>query len=88
MNERRRLSGARGAITMHTVILTLTILGVVGVVIIGVVLAFAGFTKFGVIVLALFAVQAFYGWTLYRKIPRPDIAALQHEPADEPADEA
>jgi FtsH-binding integral membrane protein len=74
--------------TAHTVILTLTILGVLGVVIISVVLAFAGFTKFGVIVLALFALQAFYGWTLYRRLPRPDIAALQHEPPDEPADEA
>lgn len=88
MNEPRRLSGARGAITLHTVILTLTILGVIGVVIIGVVLAFAGFTKFGVIVLALFGAQAVYGWMLYRRMPRPDIASLQHEPADEPADEA
>lgn len=88
MNEHRRLSGARGAITLHTVILTLTVLGVIGVVIIGVVLAFAGFTKFGVIVLGLFGAQAIYGWMLYRRMPRPDIAALQHEPADEPADEA
>ena len=83
MNEPRRLSGARGAITLHTVILTLTILGVIGVV-----LAFAGFTKFGVIVLGLFAAQAIYGWMLYRRMPRPDIAALRYEPADEPADEA
>lgn len=88
MNEPRRLSGSRGAITLHTVILTLTVLGVIGVVIIGVVLAFAGFTKFGVIVLALFGAQAVYGWMLYRRMPRPDIASLQHEPADEPADEA
>ena len=88
MNERRRLSGSGGAITLHTVILTLTVLGVIGVVIIGVVLAFTGFTKFGVIVLGLFGAQAIYGWMLYRRMPRPDIASLQHEPADEPADEA
>jgi hypothetical protein len=86
MNERSRLAGARGAITLHTVILTLTILGLAGVVIIGVVLAFAGFTKFGVIVLGLFGAQATYGWMLYRRMPRPDIAALQYEPADEPAE--
>ena len=88
MSGPRRLSGARGAITLDTVILTLTILGVVGVVVIGVVLAFAGFTKFGVIVLGLFAAQAIYGWMLYRRMPRPDVAALQYEPEDEPTDEA
>ena len=54
----------------------------------GVVLAFAGFTKFGVIVLGLFAAQAIYGWMLYRRMPRPDVAALQYEPEDEPTDEA
>jgi hypothetical protein len=87
MNDHPRLQGDRGAITIHTVVVTLTILGAVGVVVIGIALAVSGFTKGGLILLALFAVQAFYGWTLYRRIPRPDIAALQHEPADEPADE-
>jgi hypothetical protein len=74
---------ARGAITIHTVILTLTILGLVGVLVIAVAIAVAGFTKGSVILLALFAVQGFYGLMLYRRIPKPDIASLQHEPADE-----
>jgi len=81
-------SDARGAVTLHTVILTLTLLGVAGVVVIGVVLVASGFTGIGVVVLALFAVQALYGWTLYRRMAPPDVAELRREPADEPDDEA
>jgi hypothetical protein len=75
--------GERGAITIHTVVLTLTILGLVGVLVIAIAIAVAGFTKGSVILLALFAVQGFYGLMLYRRIPKPDIASLQYEPADE-----
>ncbi|MFM7616247.1 MAG: hypothetical protein ACKO72_02125 [Actinomycetes bacterium] len=71
MSAPARLRGADGATTLHTVILTLTILGIAGVVIIGVVLAVSGFTAIGLVVLGLFAVQAFYGWTLYRRLVRP-----------------
>ena len=46
-------------------------------------IAVAGFTKGSLILLALFAVQGFYGLMLYRRIPKPDVASLQHEPADE-----
>ena len=81
-----RPTAERGAITIHTVILTLTILGLVGVVVIAVAIAIAGFTKGSLILLALFGVQGFYGWILYRRIPRPDIASLQYEPADEPVE--
>lgn len=59
----------RGSMTLNTVMLSLTLLGVAGVVIVAIAMAFAGFTGFGVIVLALFAVQAGYGLMLYRKLP-------------------
>jgi hypothetical protein len=59
----------RGSMTLNTVMLSLTLLGVAGVVIVAIAMAFAGFTGFGVIVLALFAVQAGYGFMLYRKLP-------------------
>jgi hypothetical protein len=65
----------RGAITMHTVLVTLTVLGVVGVVVVGVALAIAGVTGFGLVILALFGVQAFYGFVLYRRLPRPEAPA-------------
>ena len=83
MNRPSDPRSARGAITIHTVVLTLTILGLVGVLVIAVAIAVAGFTKGSVILLALFAVQGFYGLMLYRRIPKPDVASLQHEPADE-----
>lgn len=83
-----RLRGTRGATTLHTVILTLTILGVAGVVIIGVVLAFSGFTGIGLVVLGLFGAQAGYGWMLYRRLAPTDVAGLRNEPADEPGDPA
>ena len=83
MNGSSDVRNARGAITIHTVVLTLTILGLVGVLVIAIAIAVAGFTKGSVILLALFAVQGFYGLMLYRRIPRTDIASLQHEPADE-----
>ncbi len=59
----------RGSMTLNTVMLSLTLLGIAGVVIVAIAMAFAGFTGFGVIVLALFAVQAGYGFMLYRKLP-------------------
>ncbi len=69
----------RGSMTLNTVMLSLTLLGVAGVVIVAIAMAFAGLTGFGVIVLALFAVQAGYGFMLYRKLPA---ASLLSDPSD------
>jgi hypothetical protein len=57
---------------MHTVLVTLTVLGIVGVVVVGGALAIAGVTGFGIVILALFGVQAFYGFVLYRRLPRAE----------------
>ncbi len=86
MSAPNRPDGARGAITLHTVILTLTILGLAGVIVIGLVLAFSGFTGIGLVVLGLFAVQALYGWMLYRRLAPTDVAGLRSEPTDPPTD--
>ena len=80
MNAAAARRSELGAITMHTVLVTLTVLGIVGVVVVGVALAVAGVTGFGVVILALFGVQAFYGFVLYRRLPRPEV------PATGPAD--
>jgi hypothetical protein len=72
MNAAAPARSELGAITMHTVLVTLTVLGVAGVVVVGVALAVAGVTGFGLVILALFGVQAFYGFVLYRRLPRPE----------------
>lgn len=74
--------GEHGATTMHTVLVTLTLLGIVGVVVVGVALALSGVTGFGLVILVLFGVQAFYGFVLYRRLPRPEAAGSRPEPGD------
>jgi hypothetical protein len=63
--------------------LSLTLLGVGGVVIVAIAMAFSGFTGFGIIVLALFGVQAGYGFMLYKKLPPPVSPENQRDSSDE-----
>ncbi|MFM7271693.1 MAG: hypothetical protein ACKO2C_08685 [Actinomycetes bacterium] len=81
MNAPSRPHTERGAITMHTVLVTLTVLGIVGVVVVGGALAIAGVTGFGIVILALFGVQAFYGFVLYRRLPRAEARAQERPDA-------
>lgn len=59
-----------GAVTMRTVLITLTLLGVAGVIVVGIALAAAGITGIGLVILLLFGMQAFYGILLYRRLER------------------
>ena len=70
----------RGSMTLHTVMLSLALLGAAGVAIVTIAMVFAGFSGFALIVLVLFAVQAGYGFMLYRKLPQP---APQSDPSNE-----